>query len=145
MMTTTRFINVYDTYCPMLFDMALQICRSYKKAEDLLSYTFVKFHEQQVNERQYPAFCITLMQLVIKSGRELYPQRFKKEFRLKQFAQTPFINQIICEQISLQDYCNENFLTRQQALDVIQQEFSLIRNAEKENKVAAVSKEPVLA
>lgn len=136
-MSYSNFENIYDKYCPMLYGIALQVCSSHKKSEELLIYTFRKIQEQDINQEKYPAFCITLIQLLINCGKKLYPKKFKNGFRLKQFENTPLTNQLICDQISLQDYCNENFLTQQEGLQIICKEYSTIRNCKIENKVAA--------
>ena len=135
MMSHSNFENIYDKYCPMLYGIALQICHSKRKAEELLIRTFTKIHEQDINYDKYPVYCITLMRLVIKTAQELYPEKFNTNFRLKQFENTPLLNQLICDQISLQDYCNKKYLTQQEALQIIRKEFSTMRNFKKENVV----------
>ena len=71
------------------------------------------------------------MQILIGTVKELYPKKIKENFSLKQFENTPFINQLICHQISLQDYCNEKNLTPQEGMQIIRQEFITIKNVEK--------------
>lgn len=136
MMSYSNFESIYDKYCPMLYGIAVEICHSQKKAEELLMTTFRKIHKEDISQEKYPAYCITLMRLIIKTAQCLYPEKFKSCFRLKQFEKTPLINHLICDQISLQDYCKEKYLTQQEALQIIRKEFSTIRNAEKENKVS---------
>jgi hypothetical protein len=148
MTSYSKFKNIFDTYCPLLYDIALQICKSHSKAEKLLKYTFRKIHEQDIVEQKFPAFCITLMRLIIKSGNELYPAKFKKGFRLKQFVKTPLINQIICDEISLHDYCNENKLSQEEVGQIFRKEFMVIKNYKKENKVStntSISRKRVIA
>jgi hypothetical protein len=149
MMSYSKFENIYDQYCSMLYGISLQICYSDKKeAEELLTSTFKKIHEQDISQEKYPAYCITLMRIIIQTAQELYPLKFKNGFRLKQFENTPLINQLICDQISLQDYCKEKYLTLQEVLQIIRKEFSTIRGFEKGNVISIdniISAESVLA
>lgn len=136
MMNYSDFENIYDKYCPMLFSIAVEICHSKNKAEELLMITFRKIHQEDISQEKHPAYCITLMRLILKTAQSLYPEKFKSCFRLKQFKNTPLINHLICDQISLQDYCKQKFLTQQEGLQIIRKEFSTLRNIEKENKVS---------
>ena len=144
MMRYSNFENIYAKYCPMLYGIALEICHSKKKTAELLKSTFRKIPQEDISQKKYPAYCITLMQLIIKTAQGLYPAKFKNGFRLKQFENTPLINQLIFDQISLQDYCKENFLTQQEALQIIRKEFSIIRNPEKVKKVSTDTSIPHL-
>lgn len=136
MMCYSNFESIYDKYCPMLYGIAVEICDSQKETEELLMTTFRKIYKEDISQEKYPAYCIALMRLIIKLAQGLYPEKFKSCFRLKQFENTPLLNHLICDQISLQDYCKEKYLTQQEGLQIIRKEFSTIRNAEKENKVS---------
>ncbi len=134
MMSNSNFENIYDKYCSMLYGLALQICSSNTDAADeILISTFKKIYQQDISQEKYPAYCITLVQLVIKTAGEFYPLLIENGFRLKQFEKAPLINQFICNQISLQDYCKEKYLTPQEALQTIRKEFSILGASEKEN------------
>jgi len=134
MISYPNFENIYDKYASMLYGIALQICDSNKKAAaELLTGTLKKIHEQNIAPEKYPAYCITLIRLIIKTAQELYPTKFKNNFRLKQFENAPLLNKLICGQMSLQSCCSENYLTQQEALQIIRKEFSTIRSFEKEN------------
>ncbi len=79
----------------MVYNNALQICSSNEKAaQELLITIFKKIHEQNIVQEKYPAYCITLIRLIIKTAQELYPTKFKHNFRLKQFEITPLLNQL---------------------------------------------------
>ena len=138
-MNTSDFENIYDKYCPMLYSIALQICHSRKKAEQTLISIFKKIYNQDITQHQDSIHSITLMRLIIKTAQELYPVKLKSNFRLTQFENTPLLNQIICKQISLQDYCKEKYLTNQEVLHIIRKEFVIIANLEKVNVVSADS------
>jgi hypothetical protein len=131
MMSYSNFESIYDKYCPMLYGITSKICHSKKKAEELLMSTFRKIHQEDISHEKYPAYCITIMRLYIKTSAGLYPEKFKSSFRLNQFENTSLINHLICNQISLEDYCKEKNLTQQEGLQIIRKEFSTIRNAEK--------------
>ena len=129
-MSYANFANIYDTYCPMLYGIALKICHSKRKAEELLIITFKKLYQQNIVQERYPAYCITLIRLIIKKAKELYPANFKNNIRLKQFENTLFLNQLFCDPISLQDYCNEEYLTLQEARQIIRKELITLRKIE---------------
>jgi hypothetical protein len=136
-MNNENLENIYDKYAAMLYGIALQIYPVQKNAEQILIYTFKKIHEQDITPEKHPAFCITLIHLVIKTARELYPVKFKNNFRLNQFEKTPLLNQLICDRISLKEYRKEKHLTEQAGLQIIFKEFSIIRNFENKNVVSA--------
>lgn len=134
-MTYCNFESVYDKYCAMLFGISLKICHSKEKADELLMTTFKKIKEEDISQEKYPAYCITLVRLVIKTAQQLYPDKMQSSFKLKQFEKTPLLNNLICDKISLAEYCKEENLTQQEGSQIIRKEFNKIRNAEKENKV----------
>lgn len=137
MMSYSNVETVYEKYCSMLYSIALQICDTKKKARELLTTTFKKIHQEDISKEKYPYYCITLMRLIIRTARELYPKKFSEGFALTQFEKTPLLNRLICEEKTLQDYCKENNLTGDEALQIIRIEFSRIRNVGKENRVIA--------
>lgn len=136
-MNTLNFKNIFDKYCPLLYSVALQICNSKMKAEKVLINVFKKIYNQDISQHTDSIYSITLMRLIIKSAQELYSIKLKSNFRLKQFQNTPLLNQLICNQISLQDYCKQKYLTHQEVLHIIRKEFIIIRNGIKENAFLA--------
>lgn len=125
-MSYSNFESIYEKYCPLLYGIALEICHSQKKAEELLMTTLKKIHMEEISQEKHPAYCIFLMRLIIETAQDLYPEKFKSCFRLKQFEKTPLINNLICNQISLQDYCKEKYLTQQEGLQIIRKEFTIL-------------------
>ena len=123
--------NLYNTYGPMLYGIALEISPAPKEAEEILIRTFHKIHEQNLLQAR-PALCATLIKLVIRTAHEqLNPGQLKNNFRLKQFESTPLIHKLLCEQISLENYGEENKLTRAEVAKRIREEFILLRNLKK--------------
>ncbi len=118
---------IHDKYCPMLYGVALEICPVKKEAEQLLISSFKHIYTQEIIPEKYPAYCLSLMRLVIKTAKELYPLKFKNNFRLKQFENTPLLNQFICEEIGFQDYCKEKYITQHEGLQLIRKELNLLR------------------
>jgi hypothetical protein len=127
-MDKSTFENIYEKYSPMLYGIALQIIPSKNKAEDLLILTFKKIVNQDVIQKPYPAYCIILMRLILKTAQEIYPKKFKNGFKLRHFENAPFLNQIICEQIDFQDHSEKNNHTRKEVLKIIHHEFRAIAN-----------------
>ena len=134
-MNAANFEKIYEKYSPMLFGVALEICPSKKQAEELLLITFKKIHRDDINREKYPAYCITLLRLIIKTAHGIYPDKFKTCPSLKQFETTPLLNQLICDQKSLEDYCKEKPLSQQEALQIMRDEFSKIRNSKQKNEL----------
>ena len=135
-MNTLNLKNIYDKYCPMLYSIALQICHSKKKAEQVLINVFKKIYTQDMSRHTESIYSITIMRLIIKTAQELYSIKLKSNFRLKQFENTPLLNQLICNQISIQDYGKQKYLTYQEVLHIIRKEFIIIRNGKKENALS---------
>lgn len=124
---TITFESLYDTYSPMLYTIALEISPTEKQAEEILSTTFLKAHQQNLIQKNKHSLCATLIKLTIQTAYEqLKP---KSNFRLKQFENTPLLHKLLCEQITLDDHCTENKITRTQVSYQIRKEFNLIRKS----------------
>ncbi|HPH20351.1 MAG TPA: hypothetical protein PLE32_16290, partial [Haliscomenobacter sp.] len=113
--SNTSVEKLYHSYGAKLYSIAMEIAPNQAAAEKILIGTFVKIHRQQstlLNGHSPPVY-ITLIKLVLQTAHEqLYSNQLKYNFTLKQFANTPLLNKLICEQISLENYCTENQLTR---------------------------------
>ena len=125
MISNSNFEIIYDKYGPMLYGLASEICHSNQKAEELLISTFKKIRQEDIYHEKCSVYC---MRLMIKTAQDLYPEIFKSYFRIKQFEKTPLINYLICNQISLQDYFEEKYLSEKEGLQIIRKEFSTIGN-----------------
>ena len=139
-MNILNFNNIYDKQCPILYSIAMQICHSKEKAAQVLINVFKKIYTHDISQHPDSILSITLMRLIIKTAQELYSIKLKSNFRLKQFENTPLLNQLICNQISIQYYCKEKYLTHQEVLHIIRKEFSIISNFENENIISADNK-----
>ncbi len=123
------FENVYDAYCPMLYSIALQACSNHTRAAKVLRLTFKKVYQQKISPLDKKTFCIPLIKMIILTAREeLYPGESKYYFKIKQFENTPILHKILIEQVSLENYCIENGISRDKAIQNIREEFMLIRN-----------------
>lgn len=124
---TTNFEILYDTYCPMLYDIALQITSTQKEAEQIVITTFFKAHQQNIEEQKSPLICIKLIKLIIETAhQQLNNNRGKTNFNIKQFQNTPMLHQIICEQMTFENYCIQNKIAKEQAMKNFKKEFSEI-------------------
>ncbi|AEE53467.1 hypothetical protein [Haliscomenobacter hydrossis] len=130
--SNTSVEKLYHSYGTKLYSIALEIAPNQAAAEKILIGTFVKIHRQQstlLNTHSPPIY-ITLIKLILQTAHEqLYTSQLKYNFTLKQFANTPLLNKLICEQISLENYCTENQLTRADAAKKIREELMSIRNS----------------
>lgn len=129
----TSFENIYDTYCPMLYSIALQVSPNRVTAEKILINTFKKIYYQTESKKIKP-FCIDLIKMIIKTAQEeLYPGKTTYTFKIKQFENTPLLHKLLIQQVNLETYCNENGITRNNALIIIRNEFMMIRNTSQKN------------
>ena len=134
-MLKTVFENIYDRYCPLLYNIALQLCTNENKAETVLILTFQKIHRQNLGRQESTPFCIDLIKLIVQTAQEeLYRGETKCNFRIKQFEKTPLLHKLLLEPFSIDDYCMENNITRQHAFLNLRKEFMMIRDEfEKKN------------
>lgn len=127
--------KLYQDYGARLYVVALEIAPDQSAAENILIETFVKIHQQQLvqlNEHPPPIY-ITLIKLLLQTAHEhLYTDQLKYNFKLKQFEHTPLLHKLICEQISLENYCKENHLSRAEAAKEIRKELMSIRKVKSE-------------
>lgn len=119
--------SLYDTYIPMLYDIALQISPTKKVAEQIIISTFTKAHKQNIEQQIYPSPCITLLKLLVQTAhQQLNNNTGKTNFIIKQFQNTPMLHHIICEQITFEYYCMQNKMAKEQAMKDFRDELSLI-------------------
>ena len=127
--------KLYQDYGARLYVVALEIAPNQSAAEKILIDTFVKIHEQQLvqlNEHPPPVY-ISLIKLLLQTAHEhLYTDQLKYTFKLKQFEHTPLLHKLICEQISLENYCKENHISRAEAAKEIRKEMMSIRKVKSE-------------
>ncbi len=127
--------KLYQDYGVRLYVVALEIAPDQAAAEKILTETFVKIHEQQLvqlNEHPPPIY-ITLIKLLLQIAHQhLYTDQTKCSFKLKQFEHTPLLQKLIGEQISLENYCQENQLSRAEAAKEIRKEMLSIRKVKSE-------------
>lgn len=126
--------KLYQDYGAKLYVLALEIAPNPSAAETILIETFVKFHQQQLvqlNEHPPPVY-ISLIKLLLQTAHEhLYTDQLKYNFKLKQFEHTPLLHKLICEQISLENYCRENHISIAEAAKEIRKEMMSIRKVKK--------------
>lgn len=81
-MNTQNLKNIYNNNFPMHYSIAWQICHLKNKTEQLLTNFAEKIYNQHTD------------------------QHMDSIFSIKQFKNTLLLNQLICNQITIQDYCN---------------------------------------
>lgn len=121
----SNFSNLYDTYSPMLYGIALEISPSPIQAEEILSAAFQKAVRQNLIQQNEHSLCATLIKLIIQTAHEQL--NHKNNFKLQQFENTPLLHKILCEQINLEDHCTENKITRMEAAKQMREELQLVR------------------
>ena len=123
------FENIYDAYCPVLNGIALQLCPTEEQAEQILVETFKKMHSQKSVWQNEKRLCIPLIKILIDTAKkQLYPAKTTVDFKIKQFKNTPLLHQLLVGQLSLENYCSKNHITREEIALKIRQEFMMIRN-----------------
>ena len=130
------FEYIYDVYCPMLYSIALQLCPTEAQAEEILVETFKKMHRQNSAWQNDRLLFIPLIQLLIDTAKkQLYPATTTVDFKVKQFKNTPLLHQLLVEQLSIENYCSKNNITRQAVALKIRQELMMIRNLSQQTNV----------
>ena len=112
----------------MLYNIALQVCPTYTKAEKILLLTFKKVYHQKIDWMDKKPFCFDIIKLIIQTAQEeLYPGDTTCNFKIKEFENTPLLHKLLVEQLTLENYCIENSIARRKALLTIRNEFLQIR------------------
>lgn len=131
-----KFENIYDTYSPLVYGIALEISPTTEIAEQILFRTFQEVFDQNLIEQKHPSFCVTLIKLVFQITHEqLPPSQLKNNFKLKQFENTPVLHKLLCEQLNLEVYCENNKLTRAEIANKIREEFIFLRKEKNKNNL----------
>lgn len=132
-----NFEKIYDVYAPVLYSIALQLCPTEAKAEEVLLATFNKIYTQKLillNER--PSY-ITLIKLTIATAHELlHTGKTTFNFKIKEFENMPLLHQLLVEQLSVENYCSKNNIARQEVQLLIKKEFKLIQQLSKKTSFA---------
>ncbi len=119
---------LYDHHGPVLYGVALQISPTQGEAEEILIRTFMKINRQALFLHHQPTDCANLIKLVIQTATEyLGGSVTANNFKLKQFEGTPILHKLICEQMSLDKYCEANGISREEAAKALRKEFAPIR------------------
>jgi hypothetical protein len=112
----------------------LEISPTQKAAEEILINTFQKIHKKKLTQQNHTSICATLIKLIIQTAHEqLHPDQVKPSFKLKQLNNTPLLNKLLCEQISLKQYCEESNLAREEVSQKLREEVALLRKIKTEN------------
>ena len=135
-----KFEILYDRYCPMLYGIALQIAPTQMEAEQIIISSFIKAYHQNIEEQKYPSPCISLIKLLIQTAHEqLKNNTDKPNFELKMFENSPMLHHVLCEQATLEKYCIEYKITKQQVMKNFREEFSEILKTKTKTTVNPLS------
>ena len=129
MMVQSAFENIYEKYSAIIYGIALEICPNVICAELVFTATFKKIYNSNITVQNSPIYYIELIRLVFRiTKNEIYPHEKKINFKLKQFDTTPLLQQLICNEISLDNYCILNNIEKNVGLRLIKSEFNSLRN-----------------
>ena len=122
--------KIYDSYSPILFGIALDMASTREIAEDILANTFQRISKYQLTQQNNStSFCITLIKLLILTAHNSFiPSQLKNNFKLKPFQKTPILHTLLCEQMTLENYCQLNKIAFPHVAKQIRSEFATIRN-----------------
>ncbi|MBC8110648.1 MAG: hypothetical protein H7Y04_06265 [Verrucomicrobia bacterium] len=118
---------MYDTYGSIVYGIALEMSQNQKEAEGILISTFEKIYKQKLMQQDSHCICATLIKLTVMTACEQLKQTHG--FKLKRFENTPLLHKLLCEQVSLASYCEENKLTQIQVAKTIREELNYLRNS----------------
>lgn len=124
---------LYSTYSSILYSIALEISPTPKEAEEILISTFQKIYKRNLTQQNQASICATLIKLTLQTAHEhLNSGQIKNNFKLKQFEHAPILHKLLCEQISLKQYCEESKVTRGEVAKKIREEIVLLRKLKNE-------------
>ncbi len=124
-MNNSLLENIYDTYSPMLYGIALEIFDTELQAEAALIKTFKLFYKKHLTSAKCPGTFVILLKLIIKTAIEDGFINLKSNKSLRLFENKRVMEYLFLQQKNLSCYCDENNLTYTQGLKLIQQECSL--------------------
>jgi hypothetical protein len=123
------FENIYDKYAPTLYGIALEICPDKESAEKVFISTFKNIYEQNKTGKNSPSYFVELIKLILSIAKsEVYQHKKDVNFSLKQFENTPLLQQLICTEENLDSYCISNSITKQDGLQIMITEFGTLKN-----------------
>lgn len=130
----SKFEMLLDKYGPLLHQIALQISPTAEQAEDILIKAFADAHKQNIAEQSFPSPFISLIKILINRAQRQFGNSLSSEtFKLPQFEKLPVLQRIFCEQTSLEIYCANNKITREEIGKQLRIEFLLLRKSHEEN------------
>ncbi len=125
-----KFEIFYDAYSAMANNVALQISTSPAEAERIFSAAFKKASQLNIVEQRFPSPCIALISILIDTAHQQRNNTIgKMNFRHRQFAATPILHHLLCEKSSIESYCSDHEITRQQASNKLRTEVLLLRKS----------------
>jgi hypothetical protein len=129
-----EFEELYDTYSPMLYSILLETSPSQSHADEILCCTFQKAHAQNIAGRHRASVCASLIKFTIQCAREiLTPLQFNTAQLEQRFKQTPMLSQILCENLTNENFLEENKVDRVAAAKNLRKELMALRIFQKVN------------
>ena len=107
------FENIYDTYSPMMYGIALKVSTNKKDAEQILISTFQKIQQQNFIEKKHVSLSIALIKMTVETAHEL---KEKNMITLNQQDSTEMLHQVLFQNHCIESICKLNKITRQAAL-----------------------------
>ncbi len=128
-MTQSIFETIYDKYAGSLYAIALEISPDVPCAEHVFISTFKKIYEENKTGKSSPSYYVELIKLILSIAKaEVYHHKKDINFTLKQFENTPLLQQLICTEESLENYCTSSNISKQDGLQIMRKEFSSLKN-----------------
>ncbi len=100
--------HLYDKYGAMLYSIALEISPSPKEAEVILIGTFKKIYAKNLVFNNSPSWGIKLIKGLLATARKNYFVQLNNNCSLERFENTPLVNEIICRQKGISNFCDVN-------------------------------------
>jgi hypothetical protein len=122
------FEKIYDKYAGIIYGIALEICSDKNDAEQIFISIFKKIYDDNLTIKNSPNYYITLIKLIMDTAKaELNNSNNLELISLKQFENTPVLHNLICNDITLDAYCEINYIPVQNGLLMIKNEFNILR------------------
>ena len=123
-----KFEKIYELYHPMVYGISCQVSEDDKQANEIFIKTFEKIHEQLRNNLKFVSPPIVIMKLAIRAAHEvIIPSNREVSLKLKQFENSPLLENLICTETALDTYCTENKISEEIVAKKIRAELMTLR------------------
>lgn len=109
----------------MVYRIAVDISPTILEAEEIFISVFEKVHKQNLIARVNNGICAKIIKLTIQEAHKQL--NIKDNIKLSRFENSPLLHEILCREINVDTYCQENKLSKMEVAERVREEFNQIR------------------